>query len=289
MTGTDRTKPSLDTQGPVIVLVAPQLAENIGMAARAMANFGLTELRLVAPRDGWPPKHNADKALASQDNGAHQAASGATHVLDHAKVFATLPEAIADLNVVYATTARERGQMKQVFTPAELMPVLPQRLGAGERVGILFGRERVGLENDEISLADAILTFPVNPAFASLNLAQAVLLVGYEWFKAATGGEAPFRDMTRTIPAKREAVISLFDYLENELAAVDFFPLNKRAHMSLNLRDIFHRLSMSEQDVRTLRGAFSALVAGRRGGQNAPRPARRSIVGYLGKKDNDEV
>lgn len=291
--GTDRSKPSIETNGPVIVLVAPQMAENIGMAARAMANFGLSELRLVAPRDGWPPKGNGETSAiedaAAPDKGAHQASSGATHVLEAAKVFATVPEAIADLNVVYATTARERGQRKRVYTPAELMPDLPPRLQAGERVGILFGRERTGLENDEISLADAILTFPVNPAFASLNLAQAVLLVGYEWFRAATGGAAPFGVEANAVPAKREAVLSLFNYLETELANVGFFPPDKQEHMTRNLRDIFHRLEMSEQDVRTLRGAISALVVGRRGGRNLPRASRRALLGPLKADDASDV
>src|SRR5215213_10845840 len=129
---------------PAIVLVEPQLAENIGMAARAMANFGLSELRLVAPRNGWPKK------------GAHSAASGATHVLEGARLYDTVREAIADLNFVFATTARERGQMKRVFAPDAAMTEAHRRVGAGQGVGILFGRERTGLENDEVSLADAI-------------------------------------------------------------------------------------------------------------------------------------
>lgn len=244
---------------PVVILVAPQMAENIGMAARAMANFGLHELRLVAPRDGWPQKTTRKK-------GAWQAASGATHILDNARLFATLPEAIADLHAVYATTARSREQMKRVWTPAELMPELPMRIAAGHRVGILFGRERTGLDNDEVSLADAILTFPVDPKFASLNLAQAVLLVGYEWFKASTGGAAPFRSGAGSAPATREGVVSFFAFLEDSLADAGFFPPDKRPIMARNLRDIFHRIEMTEQDVRTLRGAMTALVRGRRGG-----------------------
>ena len=150
---------------PIIILVEPQLAENIGMVARAMANFGLSELRLVSPRNGWPKK------------GAHSAASGATHVLESATLYDNVREAIADLNFVFATTARERGQMKRVFAPDAAMKEAQARLGAGQGIGILFGRERTGLENDEVSLADAIITFPVDPKFSSLNLAQAVLLV----------------------------------------------------------------------------------------------------------------
>ncbi len=154
--------------------------------------------------------------------------------------------------------------MKRVFTPAEAMPSVAGRIHAGERVGILFGRERTGLENDEVSLADAILTFPVNPAFASLNLAQAVLLVGYDWFKAAEGGAAPFDSSDRSPPAPREMVVSLFAYVEEELDKAGFFPPEKRDIMARNFRDILHRLEMTEQDARTLRGAFSALAQGRR-------------------------
>jgi tRNA/rRNA methyltransferase len=257
MSGTNRTKQAVTGKGPVIILVEPQMAENIGMVARAMANFGLSELRLVKPRDGWPTGGGLPK-------GAHQAASGAVDILKDATLFEDARGAIADLTLVYATTARERGQMKRVFTPAEAMPVMLERAGAGERIGILFGRERTGLENDEISLADAVLTFPVNPAFASLNLAQAVLLVGYEWFKASTGGAAPFNSLERTVPARREMMVSLFDYVEDELDVAGFFPPDKRDIMARNFRGILHRLDMSEQDVRTLRGAFSALAEGRK-------------------------
>lgn len=240
-----RTRPA-----PAVILVEPQLAENIGMAARAMANFGLSELRLVAPRDGWPKK------------GARAAASGAAHVLDGAKLYASVGEAIADLRFVLATTRRARGQMKRVLTPAEALPDLHRRIGAGEEVGILFGRERAGLENDEVSLADAILTFPVDPAFGSVNLAQAVLLVGYEWSRAA-GAAPPLADR-RTPPAPRAMIVSFFDYLEAELDAVKFYPADKKPIMARNMRDIFHRLELTEQDVRTLRGAVRALAEGRR-------------------------
>jgi tRNA/rRNA methyltransferase len=255
--GTDRTRPAQQQAAPIIILVEPQMAENIGMCARAMANFGLTELRLVKPRDGWPTD-------GSLPDGAAQAASGAAHTLENAALFPDVTTAIADLNFVYATTARERGQMKRVFTPAEAMPETAQRLADGQRIGILFGRERTGLENDQISLTDAILTFPVNPNFASLNLAQAVLLTGYEWLKATEGGLPPFQSEGRSMPAKREMMVSLFDYVEEELDKAGFFPPAKREIMVRNFRDILHRLAMSEQDARTLRGAFSALAKGRR-------------------------
>ena len=237
---------------PIIVLVEPQLAENIGMVARAMANFGLSELRLVAPRNGWPKK------------GAHSAASGATHVLEAATLYPDAREAIADLNYVFATTARERGQMKRVFAPDAGMAEARARLAEGQGVGILFGRERTGLENDEVSLADAIVTFPVDPKFSSLNLAQAVLLVSYEWHKLATGGALPFSGEIRSPPAPRGMLTSFFDYLEAELEAVNFYPEDKKPIMARNMRDIFHRLSMTEQEVRTLRGAIRALAEGRR-------------------------
>jgi tRNA/rRNA methyltransferase len=237
---------------PVIILVEPQLAENIGMVARAMANFGLSELRLVAPRNGWPKK------------GAHSAASGATHILEGAELFSTAEEAIGDLHYVFATTARNRGQMKRVLAPEAAMIEAHRRGAEGQGVGILFGRERVGLTNDEVSLADAIITFPVDPRFSSLNLAQAVLLVAYEWYKRATGEALPFSGEMLSPPAPREMVTSFFAFIEGELEAVGHYPEEKRSVMVRNMRDMFHRIGMTEQDVRTLRGAIRALVEGRR-------------------------
>lgn len=262
--GTDRTRLSISGAAPVIILVEPQLAENIGMCARAMANFGLSEMRLVAPRDGWPSGGGLKK-------GATAAASGATHILENAKLYPDAASAIADLNHVMATTARERGQMKRVLTPAEAMPELAGRIGGAERVGILFGRERIGLTNEEISFSDAILTFPVNPAFASLNLAQAVLLCGYEWFRT-TGGEPPFRENNTSPPASRETVLSMFDYVEARLDDCGFFPPGKKPVMAANLRDILHRLAMTEQEARTLRGVFKSLAMGPKSGRAAKAP-----------------
>ena len=179
--GTDHTK-TVIRGGPSVVLVRPQLAVNIGMCARAMVNFGLDDLRLVAPREGWPRQdEHRDTAYA--------AAAGAAHLLDNARVFATVREAIADLNCVFATTARERGQGKRIEAPVTAMGEARGRMDRGEKVGVLFGPERTGLDNEDVGVADAILTFPVNPAYASLNLAQAVLLVGYEWFREV--GRAP--------------------------------------------------------------------------------------------------
>ncbi len=250
--GTDRRQTRLEG-GPAIILVAPQLAENIGMCARAMANFGLSDLRLVAPRDGWPKK------------GARSAASGAAYILDEAKLFVTLKEAIGDLNLVYATTARDRHQLKPVLTPQAAMAEAALRLSGGERVGILFGRERNGLTNDEVSLADAALTFQVNPAYASLNLAQAVLLVGHEWF-----GVRHARDRPLPVPdlgplAAKATLLSFFDYLEKELDACGYFlPDERRGTMARTLRNVLHRPQLTEQDIRTLRGAITTLVQGRR-------------------------
>ncbi len=241
-----------DTHKPVIILVGPQMAENIGMAARAMANFGLTEMRLVSPRGGWPKK------------GAHSAASGAAHILKEAKLFDTAAEAVADLSFVFATTARERGQMKRVVGPREAASEIIQRSAGDQQVGIMFGRERTGLENDEISLADAIITFPVNPDFSSLNLAQAVLLVGYEWYTKITADALPFHGEMFSPIANKTMVLSFFDYLETELDVAGFYPPDKKPTMTRNMRDIFYRLEMTEQDVRTLRGAMKALVEARK-------------------------
>jgi tRNA/rRNA methyltransferase len=237
-------------RAPILILVRPQLAENIGMAARAMTNFGLTDMRLVSPRGGWPKK------------GARAAASGAVQVLEQAKVYGSVREAVADLHYVLATTARERGQMKRVLLPEAGLDEAQRRLAAGQTVGILFGPERVGLDNDEVSVADAILTFPVNPAFSSLNLAQAVLLVGYAWFRLSR--RAPPMVGEPSLPASRETLASFFDYVESELDAVDFYPPGKRPVMTRNMRDIFLRREPTEQDVRSLRGALRALIEGRR-------------------------
>ncbi|MFC0282732.1 RNA methyltransferase [Camelimonas abortus] len=260
MAGTDHTR-SLIEGGPVIILVRPQLGQNIGMAARAMANFGLSRLRLVAPRDGWPQ----EDAVA--------AASGAVHVLERAEVFADLRAAVADQQRVFACTARERGQEKEVVGADVAASRAAPAVAAGEQVAFVFGPERSGLDNDEVGLADTVITFPVNPGFSSLNLAQSVLLVGYEWFRAAHMAQ-PAPSRRRSPPATREAVLSFFGYLEQELDRAGFFtPPEKKPLMTRNLLNIFHRLDMTEQDVRTLRGAVVALVSGRRGGP--PREARR--------------
>ena len=186
--GTDKTKRWIETPGPLVVLVEPQLGENIGAAARAMANFGLSRLRLVKPLQGWPNER------------ARVMAAGADRVLDGATLFDSLNDAIADCSFVLATTARNHDQAKPVVSAETAAAEMVPRVAAGENVAIIFGRERIGLENHEVGLADRIVTLPVNPAFASLNLAQAVVVVAYEWFKRAGGGELPFSTPEKSPP-----------------------------------------------------------------------------------------
>jgi tRNA/rRNA methyltransferase len=258
--GTDRSKTSR-AGGPAVILVRPQLAVNIGMSARAMANFGLTDLRMVAPREGRPGSSGVWKH-------AHAAAAGAAHILEQAAIFSTLEEAISDLNFAWAATARERGQHKPIVTPAEAMPECRHKIANGEKHGVVFGPERTGLSNDEVALANAIITYPVNPAYGSLNLAQAVLLIGYEWMRAATDGKPPFSMVQRSHPAPREMALSFFNYLETELERAGFFrPASKLPVMRRNLRNMFHRMQLTEQDVRTLRGMVVRLVQGPRTGE----------------------
>lgn len=259
--GTDKTRSWRETPGPIIVLVEPQLGENIGAAARAMANFGLSQLRLVAPRDGWPSIQ------------ARRSASGADRILDGVVLFDEVTAAIADCTVVLATTARAHDQAKPVIGPAEAAQFLAPHVAAGERTAILFGRERYGLENEEVALADRIVTFPVNPAFASLNLAQAVALISYEWFDLASGGVLPFAMPQKSDPAPKEQIQSFFDYLERQLDVVEYFrPLDKRATMLVNLRNILARMQPTRQDIQTLHGIVVALTEGRKG------PARGGVL-----------
>lgn len=236
---------------PVIILVEPQLAENIGTAARAMANFGLLEMRIVNPREPFPN----DKARA--------AASGADDVIDAAKVFPTLEEAVADLNFLFATTARTRELAKDVCGPRRAASRLRELVETGKGAGILFGRERSGLTNEELSLADEILTLPVDPKHASLNIAQAVLIVAYEWRRSGLAHEEEgllFSGREFADLATKEDLVRLFEHLEEALERANFFrPPEKKPHMTLALRSILQRARMSEQEVRTLRGVIAAL------------------------------
>jgi tRNA/rRNA methyltransferase len=253
--GTDKTKSGRDLTGPVVILVEPQLGENIGMAARAMGNFGLSRMRIVNPRDGWPNVH------------ARRAASGADHILDHAELFDTVEQAVADCTLLFATTARAHDQAKPVVGPeaAARETVAQIEAGTGE-VGILFGRERYGLQNEEVALANRIVTFPVNPGFASLNLAQAVLLMGYEWFKLSTAGTLPFAMPERSEPASQHQMTAFFDNLVRELDKVEFLrPAEKRETMLVNLRNIFTRMDPTKQDMHTLHGVVMAIAEGRKG------------------------
>jgi tRNA/rRNA methyltransferase len=238
-----------------VILVEPQLGENIGMAARAMGNFGLTRLRIVNPRDGWPNVH------------ARRAASGADHILDQVELFDTVEQAVADCTLLFATTARAHDQAKPVVAPDAAAREIAARIGSGDgNVGILFGRERYGLQNEEVALANRIVTFPVNPGFASLNLAQAVLLMGYEWFKLSTSGALPFAMPEHSEPASQHQMQAFFDNLVRELDKVEFLrPAEKRETMLVNLRNIFTRMDPTKQDMHTLHGVVMAIAEGRKG------------------------
>jgi tRNA/rRNA methyltransferase len=258
--GTDKTKEWRAPAGPVIVLVEPQLGENIGAAARAMANFGLSQLRLVKPRQAWP------------NDKARMMAAGADGILAEAVLHDTLEAAIADCSFVLATTARAHDQAKAVIGPAEAAAEMAPRIATGETVAIVFGRERNGLENDEVALADRIVTLPVNPAFASLNLAQAVVIVAYEWFKLAGSG-LPFAMPQKSRSAPKQQLLAFFASLERELEKVEFFrPPDKRDTMQINLRNIFTRMQPTQQDIQTLHGVIMAIAEGRKG------PARGGVL-----------
>ena len=248
---------------PAMILVRPQLADNIGMVARAMANFGLEDLRLVAPRDGWPN----EKALI--------AASGADFIIDAAKASETLAGSMGDLHYVVATTARQRDLTKPVLTPEQAVAEITRRIGEGQRCGVMFGPERTGLESDEIAVADAVVMAPVNPRFASLNLAQAALLFGYEWMKATQRGtlgrvtnfEQPLETGLRlrgSEPATKEELLGFVDQLKGELERLGFFNAgHKRQAVMRNIHSMFSRMDATEQEVRTLRGIVATLAKGK--------------------------
>jgi tRNA/rRNA methyltransferase len=228
---------------PVIVLVRPQLGENIGKAARAMLNFGLTELRLVSPRDGWP---NPD---------AGPTAAGADIVLEKAQVFETVAEAVADCAHVYATTVRKRGLIKPVVTPQEAATEIRQAEG---RSAILFGPERSGLDTEDAAIARKILTVPINPEFSSLNLAQAVVIVAYEWSKHEALASPSKTDLPE--PAPHEELEGLINHLDWMLEASGFFfPPERTTATKLQLRSVFTKPGWSSYEVRTMRGVLSSL------------------------------
>jgi tRNA/rRNA methyltransferase len=242
---------------PAIILVGAQLGENIGTVARAMLNFGLTDLRLVNPRAGW------------QIEKARSASSGAHALIDHHRLFSSVEEATADLGFLVATTARLRDMVKPVMTPAHIASEMRVRLSSGAEMaksGILFGCERTGLDNDDISFADAICRVPLNPDFSSLNLAQAVLLIGYEWYQSDDATPEVVELTPGTRPATRGEMNSMFAHFEAALDASGFLnPPEKRPAMARNLRNMFHRASLTEQDVRTFRGVINSLLRWPRG------------------------
>jgi tRNA/rRNA methyltransferase len=234
---------------PAVILAAPQLGENIGAAARAMANFGLSDLRLVRPRERWPNKK------------AEAMAANAGHVIAAARLFPSVEAASGDLKLLLATTARDRKVAKPVLTPAEAAKRLRAAAKRGAATGLLFGAERAGLGNDDLALADAVIAIPTDPGYASLNLGQAVLLLGYEWFRA--GNKTPKERIDHGLgkPATREELFGLFHHLEEELDKAGFlYPPHKKPAMVRNLRAMLHRAGLTDQEVRTLRGVVATLV-----------------------------
>ena len=239
---------SIKQQPPVIVLVRPQLGENIGKAARAMLNFGLVEMRLVSPRDGWP------------NPSAGPAAAGADIVLEKAQVFETLAEAVADCAHVYATTVRKRGVTKPVLTPEQAAQAVHRDAG---RSAYVFGPERSGLETEDVALARAIVTVPINPEFGSLNLAQAVILLAYEWSKNADLAQPPAEDLLP--PAPQQELEGLIEQMETLLEPTNyFFPEIRAAATRLTLRNMLTKPGWNHLEVRTMRGVLSALAKGPR-------------------------
>ncbi|WP_108484094.1 RNA methyltransferase [Oceaniglobus ichthyenteri] len=239
---------------PLFVLVRPQMGENIGAAARAMYNFGLTDMAMVAPRDGWPNS----RAVAL--------ASGAGRVLDGAQIHDHTADAVANCAFVFATTARSRDMTNPVFTPEAAMAKAAQIIATGQRVAVLFGPERAGLENDDVARANAIINVPVNPDFASLNLAQCVLLTAYEWRRQSETVAPETVHWAGQEPATLIEVEKLAQHYEQRLdEAGFFFPLHKAESMKLALRNMWSRLPLTSADVRTLHGMVRQLLRGRQG------------------------
>ncbi|MET3924921.1 RNA methyltransferase [Devosia sp. 2618] len=269
MAGTDTSIKIEFLPSPAVILCEPQLGENIGTAARAMANFGLWDLRLVRPRDGWPN----ERAIA--------AASRADHVIERVRVFETLEEAVSDLNLVLATTARSRDLQKEVIGPDEAAIRMSATIAAGQGVGLLFGREKWGLLNEEVALANTIVTLPVEPAFASLNIAQAVLILAYEWRRhAGLSQKLPF-DSGLLDAAPKSELVGLFEHLEGVLDQSGFFTTpEKKPGMVDNLRTALSRGNFSSQEIRTLRGVISSIDRRHlRPNPNRQKPAVKKDVG----------
>lgn len=249
---------------PAIILVTPQMGENIGAAARAMLNCGLTDLRLVAPRDGWP------------NIKAERAAVGALELMPPVRIFDTVAEAVSDLTLVFATTARDRKMVKPIVTARRAAADARAHAAGGGKVGFLFGPERTGLLSDDITLANTLITVPLNPDFTSLNLGQAVLLVGYEWFQAVD--ETPGREDRYgwSPPADKELLQNFFRMLEHELDECGFLRnTEKRPSMVRNIRNMFQRSGLSEQELRTLHGMIACLTDWRAEPDVLGEPVRR--------------
>jgi len=231
---------------PAIILISPQLGENIGAAARVMLNFGLTDLRIVTPRDGWPNPKAVDMA------------KGAKEVIKNAQVFDSLAEATTDINRLYATTARPRDMIKPVVTPRKCAEEITTN---AQRSAIMFGPERSGLNNDDITLADAIAAIPVAPIYTSLNLAQAIAIMCHEWFSAKDETAAKEMELGNYGLAPKNEIANFFEHLESELDKTDFFKVeDKRPKMVRNIRNIFSRADLTDQEVRTLRGVIKSLT-----------------------------
>ncbi|WP_108814296.1 RNA methyltransferase [Loktanella sp. Alg231-35] len=236
------------TLQPAYVLIRPQMGENIGAAARGMWNFGLDRMRVVAPRDGWPNQ----KAVAM--------ASGAGRLLDEAQIFDDTGGAVADCDYVYATTARPRGLTKLVLTPEAAMADARARISQGQKVAVMFGPERSGMENDDIARANAIISVPVNPEFPSLNLAQCVLLTGYEWRRADVPSAASRVDALGDW-AEQIEIEKLSEHYEQRLETAGFFfPEHKAENMKVNLRNLWSRMPMTRADVQMLHGIMRQMV-----------------------------
>jgi tRNA/rRNA methyltransferase len=240
---------------PFFILVRPQMGENIGAAARGMWNFGLDKMRVVSPRDGWP----SQKAVAM--------ASGAGRLLDEAVQHSSVSSAVSESHFTFATTARARGLTKEIYSPNVAMSLAAQRIQAGERVSVLFGPERAGLENEDVAQANALISVPVNPQFASLNLAQCVLLMAYEWRRASTDVQVHRMEMVKTDWATGQEVEILSQHYEERLDEVGFFfPEQKAAGMKINLRNMWSRLSLTRADVQTFHGMVRQIARWKDGG-----------------------
>ncbi len=234
------------TEFPVIILANPQLAENMGMSARAMMNCGFSELRLVAPREN----HLSPKAISASSN--------AEEILYNAKVYSSTEEAIADLNFVYAATARHRDQIKQIYNADSAAQNLAKQTSQGLRCGILFGCERTGLSNFDVSLSNAIINIPLNPKHSSLNLSQAVLLIGYEFYKTQINTPETYFETNKTEITSKEKVLMFVDHMEELLQNCGNYKSgDKQEKMLINLRNIFTRMNLTEQELNTLYGAIN--------------------------------